>query len=113
MDVLSRSKVERIRELNDNFRNSFRGGKIVLTASVAELPDMVKVAALHQVATFKDFNEANDPHGEHDFIKFKVCDRDFIFSIVYYDLDMACASPDPADPSVTVRLGTLMHSYDW
>src|ERR1700712_3725107 len=105
MDVLSRSKIERIRELNDNFRNSFRGGKIVLTASVAELPDMVKAAALHQVATFKDFTEANDPHGEHDFLKFKVCDRDFIFSIVYYDLQMNMASEDPSDPDKTIRVG--------
>lgn len=66
-------------QLNDNSRNSFRGDKITLTESVAELPDMVKAVALHQVSTFKDFNEANDPHREHDFVRFKVCDRDFIF----------------------------------
>jgi hypothetical protein len=74
---------------------------------------MVKAAALHQVSTFKDFTEANDGSGEHDFLTFQVCDRTLIFSIVYYDLKMEHASPDPADPSVTVRLGTLMHSYDW
>lgn len=93
------------------FATRFAAAKLY-SRQALQLPDMVKAAALHQVSTFKDFNEANDPHGEHDFLKFKVCDRDFIFSIVYYDLDMACASPDPADPSVTVRLGTLMHSYD-
>ena len=32
-----------IRELNDAFRKSFAGGKVVMTASVAELPDMVRV----------------------------------------------------------------------
>ena len=37
----------------------------LLTASVAELPDMVKAAALHQVAQYKDFAEANDPNGTH------------------------------------------------
>ena len=56
-----------IREANDAFRNSFRGGEVVLTASVAELPDMVKASALQLVADFNDFNEDNDPHGEHDF----------------------------------------------
>jgi hypothetical protein len=50
---------------------------------------MVKAAALHQVSTFADFNEGNDPHEEHDFIKFEVCNRDFIFSIIYYDLKPA------------------------
>jgi hypothetical protein len=110
MDVLSRAKVARIRELNDNFRNSFRGGKILLTQSVAELPDMVKAAALCKVATFKDFNEAN---GENDFLKFELCNRSFVFIISYYDLKMEHGSPDPSDPNVAVRIGTLMQSHDW
>ena len=53
MDVLSKDKVERVRQLNDAFRSSFRGGKILLRASVAERPDMVKAAALHQVAQYR------------------------------------------------------------
>jgi hypothetical protein len=59
MDVITRDKVERTSDLKDNFRRSFKGGKILLTASVAELPDVVKSAALHKVATFTEFTEAN------------------------------------------------------
>jgi hypothetical protein len=78
-------RVTEIPRLNHAFRTTFRGGRILLTASVAELPEMVKAAALHQVSAFTDFKEGNDPHEEHDFIKFEVCNRDFIFSIIYYD----------------------------
>jgi hypothetical protein len=97
--------------LNDQFRTTFRGGKVL--PSVSAMPDMVKAAALHKVATFTDFNEANNPHGENDFIKFELCNRSFIFVISYYDLTMEFGSYDPSDPSVTTRVGTLMSASDW
>ena len=113
MDVLSKDKVERILQFNDVFRSSFRGGKILLTASVAELPDMVKAAALHQVAQYNDFTEANDPNGTHDFLKFELSNRSFIFSIVAYDKNLEFESPDPTDPDKTILVGTLMQNSDW
>ena len=113
MDVLTRGQVAQIRHLNDNFRTSFRGGKIVLTQSVSDLPEMVKTAALQKVAEFTDFNKDNDPHEEHDFLSFELCNRHFIFSIVYYDKKLEHGSPDPSDPNVTIRIGTLMMASDW
>jgi phage terminase large subunit GpA-like protein len=62
---MSESSVARIRELNDAFRKTFAGGKMVMTASVAALPEMVRSAALVKVAEFNDFTPENDPHGEH------------------------------------------------
>jgi len=113
MDALSKDKVARIRQLNDAFRSSFRGGKILLTARVAELPDMVKAAALHQVTQYKDFTEANDPNGTHDSPKFELSNRSFIFSIVAYDKNLEFESPDPTDPDKTILVGTLMQNSDW
>jgi len=113
MDIDTKEKVSEIRRLNDEFRTTFRGGKILFTASVAALPNMVKASALEKVAEFKDFNEANDPNGEHDFLKFEHCNREFIFSIVYYDKTLEWGSEDPADPNQTVRVGTLMLAADW
>jgi hypothetical protein len=46
---------DRIRELNDAFRRTFAGGKVMMTSGVDELPDCVKAEALRQVATFSDF----------------------------------------------------------
>lgn len=34
---------------------------------------------LRRVATFSEFNEDNDPYGEHDFGAFTVADRKFFF----------------------------------
>jgi hypothetical protein len=59
---------EKIRALNDAFRTTFTGGKVLLTAGVNALPPNVKAVVIRYVATFSDFNEDNDPHGEHDFV---------------------------------------------
>jgi Protein of unknown function (DUF3768) len=90
-----------------------RGGEMLLTQSVSDLPPMVVAAALEKVAAFTDFNKANDPHGEHDYLSFDLCNREFVFHIAYYDLTLEKASPDPADPNVTKRVGTLMLTHEW
>jgi hypothetical protein len=99
--------------LNEQFRTTFRGGQILLTASVAELPDMVKASALEKVATFKDFTEENDPHGERDYGSFDHCNREFWFKIDYYDLKLEGASDDPADSTKTKRIMTVELAQDW
>jgi hypothetical protein len=104
---------ERIRELNDTFRRNFRGGKVVMTSSVDALPDMVKCGALHEVATYDQFDEDNDPHGEHDFGSFELCNRRFFWKIDYYDKALNFGSEDPGDPSVTTRVLTLMLAEDY
>ncbi len=97
-----------IAKLNDAFRKTFSGGKVVMTAGVNELPDMVKAAALTMVAEFDRFAEANDPHGEHDFGSFELCSRKFFWKIDYYDAACEFGSEDPADPSKTTRVLTVM-----
>ena len=52
-------------------------------ADVYALPDMVKAAALQKAATFDQFNENNDPHGEHDFGSFELCGRKFFWKVDY------------------------------
>ena len=67
--------MNKIALLNDAFRRTFSGGKLTMTAGVYALPDLVKAAALQKAATFDDFNEDNDPYGEHDFGSFELCGR--------------------------------------
>jgi hypothetical protein len=104
---------EAIRTLNDAFRTTFRGGKIMMTASVDQLPDCVKAEALVQVAEFKGFTEDNDPHGEHDFGSFDLVGRKFFWKIDYYDKQCQHGSEDPADSQKTTRVLTLMLAEDY
>src|SRR4249919_3745112 len=106
-------RTRRIRELNDAFRRTFSGGKVVMTAGVDALPDMVKAAALQKAATFDEFNEDNDPHGEHDFGSFELCGRKFFWKIDYYDHAMEHGSEDPSDPDKTTRVMTVMLAEEY
>jgi hypothetical protein len=103
---------EKVRELNDAFRQTFAGGKVVMTASVAELPDMVRANALLEVSRFDRFTEDNDPLGEHDFGSFELVGRKFFWKLDYYDTTMEFGSEDPSDPEKTTRVLTLMLAED-
>jgi Protein of unknown function (DUF3768) len=99
---------DRIRELNDAFRKTLRGGRAMMTSGVDELPDCVKAEALVQVAHFADFTADNDPHGEHDFGSFTLVGRKFFWKIEYYDKHCEFGSQDPSDPEETTRVLTVM-----
>ena len=113
MDIQIKERTERIRDLNDAFRRTFSGGKVLMTCSVAELPDMVKATALQLAATFDQFTEDNDPQGEHDFGSFELVNRKFFWKIDYYDKELQFGSEDPADPEKTTRVLTLMLAQDY
>jgi hypothetical protein len=105
--------MNKIALLNDAFRRSFSGGKVVMTAGVDALPDMVKAAALQKAATFDEFNEDNDPYGEHDFGSFELCGGKFFWKVEYYDRDMQYGSEDPSDPAKTIRVMTVMLASEY
>jgi hypothetical protein len=104
---------ERIRQLNDAFRTTFRGGRVVMTASVEELPACVKAHALLMVGEFSAFTGDNDPHDEHDFGKFEFVGRTFFWKIDYYDQRCEFGSEDPANSDLTTRVLTLMLASDY
>jgi hypothetical protein len=104
---------ERIRELNDRFRTTMTGGTVLMTAGVDALPSDVKALVIRRVATFSDFNEDNDPHGEHDFGSFTLASHKFFWKIDAYDTEMRFGSPDPADPAKTTRVLTIMLAEEY
>jgi hypothetical protein len=105
--------MRKIARLNDAFRGTFMGGKVVMTAGVHALPDTVKAAALVKVATFRGFTKEDDPHGEHDFGSFELYGDKFIWKIDYYDERGECGSEDPGDPKKTLRVLTLMLAHEY
>jgi hypothetical protein len=68
---------------------------------------------LEAVSKFNRFDEDNDPYGEHDFGALEVEGERFFFKIDYYDQDLSTHSPDPADPSVTKRLLTIILAEEY
>ncbi len=79
---------EKIRELNDAFRTTMTGGRVMMTAGIDALPSDVKAMVIRRVATFSHFNADNDPHKEHDFGNFTLTGRKFFWKIDAYDADM-------------------------
>jgi hypothetical protein len=107
------STIARIRELNDDFRRAFVGGAVMITAGVEAMPDEQRRALLAKVRAFDAFTEDNDPHGEHDF---GAVDEDGVrcfWKIDYYDRATEFGSPDPADPTVTTRVLTIMRADEY
>ena len=113
MDIESKDHIARIRDLNDAFRRTFSGGRVMITCGVAELPDLVKAKVLQLVATFDQFTEDNDPHGEHDFGSFELVDQKFFWKIDYYDKRCEFGSEDPSDSERTTRVLTLMLASEY
>jgi Protein of unknown function (DUF3768) len=104
---------EKIRALNDAFRTTMTGGQVFLTAGVDALPSDVKAVVIRRVATFSDFNEDNDPRQEHDFGNFALAGKRFFFKIDYFDAAMEFGSEDPADPSKSTRVLTIMLAEEY
>ena len=85
----------------------------MVTRGIAALrPETVSEIAA-AVASFDDFSADNDPHGEHDFGALSVSDHRVFFKIDCYGIDMASASPDPADEAVTRRVMTIMLAEEY
>ena len=105
--------VARVRQLNDTFRHTFCGGRVVVTRSVADLPEADQATVLEQVRTFSAFTRDNDPHGEHDFGSFEHGGVKYFWKIDYYDADGVYGSENPADPAVTTRVLTIMRADEY
>jgi hypothetical protein len=105
--------MSRVQELNDAFRKTFEGGRILITAGVGALPPVLAAEVLERVRTFTDFTPDNDPYGEHDFGSFELAGRKFLWKIDYYDKSLTLGSEDPADPKQTTRVLTIMLAEDY
>lgn len=114
---------EQIRNQNDSFRRGFhidRGtGRVVLTRGVqlllknTEVKDAIYPSLVSKVQAFDSFDEANDPHGEHDFFAFEWLGKKLFAKIDYYDTNYEYGSSNPADPSQTRRVLTIMLSEEY
>src|SRR5260370_29269411 len=104
---------ERIRELNDQLRRTFQGGKVVITEGIDALPRDVRVGVMLKIAWCAEFSPENDPYGEHDFGSVEVDGHKVLWKIDAYNADMTGGSEDPTDPSKTTRVITIMLASEY
>lgn len=97
-----------IKTLNDNFRKTFIGGRVILTSGIRAKTQDEIAEILEKVRSFDNFTTANDPYGEHDFGSFDYKGQKIFFKIDYYDLNYEYMSENPADTTITNRVLTIM-----
>ena len=98
----------KIAQLNDEYRRSMQGctvtrGVVALGAAANEV--------FMGVRDYTEFNEDNDPYGEHDFGSLKVAGQKIFWKIDYYDENLSkwC---DPLSPDCN-RVLTVMLAEEY
>lgn len=97
-----------IKTLNDNFRKTFTGGQVLLTAGINAKPTDDVANILSMVRNFNKFTPDNDPYGEHDFGSFDYKSDKIFWKIDYYDKNYQYLSENPSNPNITNRVMTVM-----
>ena len=95
----------KVAKINDEFRDT--GFGVTLTVGVQALGDVPGLMSL--VRTFRDFNEENDPYGEHDFGSLKWQGEKVFWKIAYYDQTLMYGE-DPLSPKCKRVLTVMLAS---
>jgi len=111
MSAIDRAR--RIAAMNDAFRKSLKGGRLVVTHGVDALGTIHVLSLLFRVRTFDAFSPDNDPHGEHDFGAFDDGDLRLFWKIDYYNATLDGGSSDPCNAEITTRVLTLMLASEY
>jgi hypothetical protein len=103
----------KIRRLNDSLRRTLEGGTVLITAGIAALDAVTQARVIAAVQTFDQFNDDNDPWGEHDMGALQLDGHRIFFKLDYYDLTRSMLAEDPSDPSKTERVLTIMQAEEY
>ena len=107
------AKRAKIRALNDAFRKTFRGGRVMMTAGVNALTHTVQRAVFQKIQAFDAFDDERDPWGKHDFVSVEHDGQTFFAKIDYYNRDLSGHSKDATDPEKTCRVMTIMLAEEY
>ncbi|MEB8388531.1 DUF3768 domain-containing protein [Rhodobacteraceae bacterium KMM 6894] len=113
MPTCTTTDTAQIRALNDAFRQSFTGGRVVITSGTNAMSDADRLALFQAIKSFDAFTPDNDPYGEHDFGSVVINGDTFFWKLDCYDLHCIGHSLDAADPSVTTRILTIMRAEEY
>lgn len=106
-------RAEAIARLNDQLRKTGQGGSIVITSNLRRVTGFDAGVLDSALANYEGFDAGNDPYGERDLEDLTLFGHNLMFKIDYFDLSLTYGSDDPANPSVTSRILTVMLASDW
>ena len=94
----------RIRALNDEFRSTFKGGRVITMPSVHAFGPRFVAKVRKGVREFRDFTAKDDPRGEHAAGVFKLDGRAIGWRIEYDDTSFGLRPLDPSNVERTHRV---------
>lgn len=103
----------KIAQLNDLLRKEGIGGRVMITQGIQALSADTRKNIFKAIREFADFTKDNDPYGEHDFAALTVDGERINFKMDYYDKSLQYASEDPADPTITERVMTILLASEY
>jgi len=98
-----------VRELNDRFRTSLKGGNIMITRGIAARSDLDEI--FRRIRSFDSFTQDNNQ--ENDFGAFEAGQDTVFWKIDYYSPDLSAGSEDPSNPALTARVLTVMLAEEY
>ncbi len=105
---------KKLAELNDLCRKSLGVTcRLVQTFGINSLTEENQFAIHEKVELFNDFNEENDPYGEHDSGAIAHNGQKIFWKIDYYDPDLIHVSENPSDSIQTTRVLTIMLANEY
>ncbi|GAA4777353.1 DUF3768 domain-containing protein [Novosphingobium ginsenosidimutans] len=105
-------RAEQIARLNDELRQGkSTSGTITITRGVQGITAIDAAQLASELASYKDFDPDNGP--ERDFGQLSLWGHDLLWKVDYYDKQLEYGSEDPADPTVTHRVLTVMLASEW
>lgn len=106
---------KRIRELNDLFRSKgFGNSSVLVTGGIRAKGSEFSAKAMEAVQCYDDFDDDNDPWGEHDFGAVEVDEQKVFFKIDYFaDASLSTGSENPANEGKTHRVLTIMLASEY
>ena len=113
------SRTERIAQLNDLCRRGvYPNGRHQMTRTLratleepGPVPGLLATSRLMKAIREYEFTAGEGP--ERDFGAFDFDGHRICFKIDYYEPTMVYGSEDPSDPSITVRVMTIMLTSDY
>ena len=107
-EVIQNETSVKIAALNDEHRRSMQG--CTVTKGIVAMGSAANEVFVG-VRDYTDFNEDNDPYGEHDFGSLKVAGEKIFWKIDYYDQQLKYGV-DPLDPNCR-RVVTVMLAEEY